>query len=164
MHANAWDFISHMIEDCEDIVNITQSKNFKQFANDRGLQKIVIYSLLNLGELMKNFSETEKADLSNIPWKSIIKFRNVAAHGYHNLQLPLVWSIATKRIPPLLIELQKKSDELAEQAELAEKAKLAEIAKQVEIAEQAKLAKKAEIAEKAKLAEQAENPKNPPTE
>ncbi|MCL2015605.1 MAG: DUF86 domain-containing protein [Defluviitaleaceae bacterium] len=152
MRASGWDFISHMIKDCQIIIKLTQSKTSKQFDEDEPTNRAVVYSLLNLGELLKTCSDADKASMSAIPWKSIIGFRNRAAHGFHNVNLKLAWYMAIKRIPPLLIELQKKSAELAEQAEIAEKAKLAEIAKQAKLAEQAK------------ITEQAENPKNPPAE
>ncbi|MCL2015597.1 MAG: DUF86 domain-containing protein [Defluviitaleaceae bacterium] len=116
MRAKGWDYLSHMIEDCQDVVDFTQSVSFKQFEDDKKLNKAVIYSLLNLGELMKSFPEDDKLANSKIPWKTIIGFRDRAAHGYKELRLDIVWSIVTKHIPPLLIELQKKFAELAEQA------------------------------------------------
>ncbi|MCL2014852.1 MAG: DUF86 domain-containing protein [Defluviitaleaceae bacterium] len=152
MYVKGWGFLAHMIRDCKIIIQLTQAKTFKQFDKDEGLNRAVIYALLNLGELMKTFSETDKNEIVSIPWKDIIRFRNRAAHGYHNVSLYVTWNMATKQIPPLLVEREQKS---AEQAEIAEKA---------ELAEQAELAELAELTETANLAEQSQNPKIPKKE
>lgn len=110
-----------MIKYCRIIIKATQSKTWEQFEEDIILNMAVVYAILNLGELMKNVAETDKSAFSNnIPWKDIVRFRNVAAHGYENIQLPLAWNMATKQIPQLLTELQQKAAELAKQTEPTE--------------------------------------------
>ncbi|MCL1994681.1 MAG: DUF86 domain-containing protein [Defluviitaleaceae bacterium] len=45
----------------------------------------------------------------NIPWNRIIGFRNRSSHGYHHLDLDIVYEIATKHIPDLLDVLEQQS-------------------------------------------------------
>ena len=111
MKLSGWDYIDHMIEDCIDIleaVKITKDKS--SFISNRIIHKSVTYSLLNLGELMKTFSENDKNTCPDIPWKNIIGFRDRAAHGYHTLDLDIIWEISQNHISSLLeILVQQKT-------------------------------------------------------
>ena len=108
MRLKGWDFLEHMIEDCEDILAAVQNIDEDKFIQHRNTHKAVLYSLLNLGELMKTFTEADKQERPAIPWKHIIGFRNRASHGYHELNLNIVWDIATNHIAHLLNELQQQ--------------------------------------------------------
>ena len=102
--------MEHMIEDCTDIIEaIKLINNVDEFKQNRIIHKAVIYSLLNLGELCKTLSESEKEMHPQIPWNRIIGFRNRSSHGYHHLDLDIVYEIATKYIPALYDALQKQS-------------------------------------------------------
>ena len=112
MKVSGWNFLDHMIEDCEDILEIVrETVDYDVFVTQRNKHKAVLYSLLNIGELMKTFSEQEQLMQPDIPWKRIIGFRDRAAHGYHALNLNIVWEIATLHIAPLLelLKLQKST-------------------------------------------------------
>ena len=109
MRSSGWDYLEHMIEDCEDILEaLRMVSDENDFVTNRFVHKSVLYSLLNLGELMKSFTKSERDLVPQIPWKNIIGFRDRAAHGYHHLNLPIVWSIINTHIGPLLLELQKQ--------------------------------------------------------
>jgi len=113
MKLEGWDFIDHMIEDCSDIIDALRTTPDKQsFIDNRIIQKAVTYSILNLGELMKSFSESERNAYPEIPWRSIIGFRDRAAHGYHTLNLNIVWEIAQDIIAPLLEILNQLKAEM----------------------------------------------------
>ena len=113
MRLEGWDFIDHMIEDCYDIIDALKATPDKQsFLSNRIIQKSVTYSLLNLGELMKSFSESERNAYPRIPWKRIIGFRDRAAHGYHTLNLNIVWELSQTLISPMLDVLKKQKAEM----------------------------------------------------
>ena len=110
MKHSEWDYLEHMIEDCTDINNaLKMVASIDDFKQNRIIHKSVIYSLLNLGELCKTLSESEKNMYPEIPWNRIIGFRNRSSHGYHHLDLDIVYEIATKYIPCLHDALQKHS-------------------------------------------------------
>ena len=89
--------MEHMIEDCADIIDALKLINsVDEFKQNRIIHKAVIYSLLNLGELCKTLSESEKEMYPQIPWNRIIGFRNRSSHDYHHLDLDIVYEIATK--------------------------------------------------------------------
>ncbi|MCL1995743.1 MAG: DUF86 domain-containing protein [Defluviitaleaceae bacterium] len=108
MSENSFGLLEHMIEDCEDILVIkNQFSSYAEFESNRPLHKSIIYSLLDLGELMKSFSKEERQNNPQIPWKHIIGFRDRASHGYQLLNLRIVWDIVELYIEPLLEELRQ---------------------------------------------------------
>ena len=115
MKASGWDFIDHMIEDCEDILTAQKETPDKTaFITNRIIHKSVTYSLLNLGELMKSFNDAERESFPQIPWKRIIGFRDRTAHGYHSLNLDIVWEITQTLISPLLEVLKEQKGSKSE--------------------------------------------------
>ena len=109
MKLSGWAFVDYMIEDCTDILEAIKSTPDKSsFVSNRIIHKSVTYSLLNLGELMKTFSDKEKSACPEIPWKNIIGFRDRAAHGYHTLDLDIIWEIAQEHIGPVLAALKQQ--------------------------------------------------------
>jgi len=113
MRASGWDFIDHMIDDCNDILSaIKETPDLPSFIENRIINKSVTYSLLNLGELMKSFSESDIDLHPDIPWKRIIGFRDRAAHGYHSLNKDIIWEISQTLISPMLDILNQQKAEM----------------------------------------------------
>jgi uncharacterized protein with HEPN domain len=109
MRRSGWDYLEHMMEDCIDInAAVGMVGTVAEFKQNRILHKSVIYSLLNLGELCKTLTDVEKAAYPHIPWNRIIGFRNRSSHGYHHLDLDIVYEIATVYIPKLIDVLQQQ--------------------------------------------------------
>ncbi|MCL1999249.1 MAG: DUF86 domain-containing protein [Turicibacter sp.] len=106
--SNSFGFLEHMIEDCEDILFIKkQFASYEEFEKNRPLHKSIVYSMLDLGELMKSFDKDERLKYPQIPWKHIIGFRDRAAHGYKLLNLKIVWDLVELYIEVLLQELRQ---------------------------------------------------------
>ena len=59
-------------------------------------------SLLNIGELANKLPNEFTDEHSEIPWRSMIGMRNFAAHGYHIMNLEIVWDTAQTSIPELV--------------------------------------------------------------
>ena len=113
MRLEGWDFNDHMIADCVDILEaLNSTPDYTAFKENRLVHKAVTYSLLNLGELMKTFSENERNNHPDIPWRRIIGFRDRAAHGYHNLDLEIIWELSQTLISPMLDILNQQKAEM----------------------------------------------------
>ena len=58
-----------------------------------------------------HLSEELKRRHPDIPWRAIYGFRNIAAHGYADLQLERVWEIVAQYLRPLkaVVEIELSS-------------------------------------------------------
>jgi len=75
--------------------------SYGQFATDRKTSLSVVCAIQNIGELVRDLPDELKYRHPNIPWKQITAIRNIAAHGYHNLDLDIIWDAAKNDIPIL---------------------------------------------------------------
>ena len=48
-----------------------------------------------------------RASASEIEWRKIVAFRNILAHEYFGVSLPLVWDIVQNKLDPLESSCQK---------------------------------------------------------
>ena len=45
-------------------------------------------------------------EYQDIPWRKIVDLRNIVAHGYGELKMELVWNLAKREVPQLLMQLK----------------------------------------------------------
>lgn len=73
----------------------------EEFTHSRVVQKAVMMSLLNIGELSKAFSESYLEATKETPWKEIRGLRNIAAHHYDSIQISSIWLTIQNDVPAL---------------------------------------------------------------
>lgn len=70
------------------------ARGHDEFIEDTALQFAIVHGLETIGEAASRLSSTIRARHPEVPWKEVRGFRNVAAHGYIDLEMGRVWSIA----------------------------------------------------------------------
>jgi len=73
----------------------------QKFLSDDVLQHAIAMSLISIGEAANHLSEEFKEKYSEIEWYKIIAVRNIAAHGYGQLDMRQVWQAMLEDIPVL---------------------------------------------------------------
>ena len=81
--------------------------SFNSFNNDRKTQDAVVRQLEIIGEASSKLEENFIQSYPNIPWRGIKDFRNKLIHDYWQLDIELVWNVATKETPQLKKQLLK---------------------------------------------------------
>jgi uncharacterized protein with HEPN domain len=61
----------------------------------------VLRRLETLADAAARLSERLTARHPNIPWREVVGFRNVLAHGYLGIDPDLVWQVVTRDLPPV---------------------------------------------------------------
>ncbi len=72
---------------------------------DRMLRNAVERNLEIIGEASRRLSERARAELDDLPWRSIIGLRNILAHEYDNVRSEILWSVCCKELPDLIRRL-----------------------------------------------------------
>ena len=85
-------FLEDIIESVQKVQNYA-SKGRSNFFKDEILQDAIIRRLEIIGEASNQLPKDIIEPYSEIPWKQIIGFRNVAIHEYFRVDLQLVWSL-----------------------------------------------------------------------
>lgn len=99
-------YIEDMIEAIEKVKTYLQNRTEIQFSSDTILQDAVIRRLLIIGEAATKLSDDIRRQAPEVPWKTIISFRNVAIHDYANMSMGKVWEIYKQDLPPLYVQLK----------------------------------------------------------
>ena len=91
-----------MLENAIDAINFADEiNNVVAFTNNHLYRKAIIMSILNIGELTKQLPQEYKSTHNVIPWKQITGIRDIAAHGYHEMDDDIIWDVVTYSIPEL---------------------------------------------------------------
>ena len=76
------------------------------FKSSELLKRALSMTVINIGELVKNLSEEARRQYSQIPWKEIAGFRDIAAHKYQTLRMEDVYETVTADFPVLRREIE----------------------------------------------------------
>ena len=77
----------------------------RRFQTDIKTQSAVLHQLLVMGEAAKRLSADFKAVHPDIPWRLIAGMRDKLIHEYDEVDIPQVWSTASRDVPQLLAAL-----------------------------------------------------------
>ena len=88
----------------EELLLITRTledKDIDIFLHDDILQHAVSMSLITIGECANHLSADFRERHSQTQWIEVIAIRNIAAHGYWQLNMELIWQAVEEDIPKL---------------------------------------------------------------
>lgn len=71
------------------------------------LRDAVLLRLTNIGEACARLSEDLRAAHPDVPWQKVKAFRNLAVHAYFSVDWPVVWTLATERLPELARQVEQ---------------------------------------------------------
>ncbi|MCC6681508.1 MAG: DUF86 domain-containing protein [Phycisphaeraceae bacterium] len=96
------DMLHHAQRAHDKVTSITRD----QFEADEDLRAVVAWHLLIVGEAAARVDADHRNQLSHIPWERIIGMRNRLVHEYGNIDVNVVWTTATQRLPELIKQLK----------------------------------------------------------
>lgn len=111
MSDRKWGFRTQdMINSIEEIESFAQKHSLESFSRDKAVFRATERNLEIIAEASKFIPEEVKNEFS-YPWGDIIGMRNIIAHNYGDVEIPLIWSTVKEDLPVLkkvLLEIRKK--------------------------------------------------------
>jgi len=101
MHRDHRLYLDDILEAIDRIREYVQGVAENDFGSDRKTQDAVIRNLEIIGEAARNLSDTLKAEAKEIEWYKITGLRNILAHEYFGVSIPIVWDIVQNKLNPL---------------------------------------------------------------
>lgn len=93
---------------CDDILDAIEAIrgyvkgiDFEEFAADPMRRDAVLYQLVIIGEAVRQIPMPVRERHPEIEWRRVVGMRDVVVHGYHRVELSIVWSIAMHQLKPL---------------------------------------------------------------
>ena len=89
--------IKKMIEYIDKALRYTYKCSFKDFSNNEEKIDATVFSISQIGELVKNISKETMKKYPNIDWIIIKNLRNKIVHDYEGIKLNFIWKTADKK-------------------------------------------------------------------
>ena len=94
--------LRHILDAAKEIVQLTRGRSRADLDADR-LLTLAIWKLAEIiGEAAGRVSAPLRAQYPAIPWVDMISTRNRLTHGYHDINLNILWSTVTQDIPGII--------------------------------------------------------------
>ena len=81
--------------------------SLEKFLNDDWMKLAMSMTIIRIGELVKNLSEEIRKKNTEIEWKAIAGFRDIAAHKYDTLRMRDVYATIKNELPELRAQIKK---------------------------------------------------------
>lgn len=94
-------YLTYIKKSIELIELRTFGIEFAAFERDIDRQDAILWRLETLAEATGRLSDEVKQRHPEVRWRAIYGFRNIAAHGYLELNLDVVWEIVKVHLPKL---------------------------------------------------------------
>jgi uncharacterized protein with HEPN domain len=100
-------YVEDILEAIARIKVYTSGYDYSRFAEDSKTQDAEVRNLEILGEAAGRLPEELRANASEIEWRKIIGLRNILAHEYFGVTLPIIWDIVQNKVEPLEASCRK---------------------------------------------------------
>lgn len=107
MHRDARLYLDDSIEAITRIREYVAGTDYQVFVQERKTQDAVVRNLEIIGEAAGRLPESVKAAEEDIEWRKIVGMRNILAHAYFGISLPMVWDVGQHKLEPLEIACRK---------------------------------------------------------
>ena len=92
--------LADIIEAAEKI-SIRADKGRQAFDADEDVQIVLVHLIQVIGEAASGLSDELTSAHPEVPWRQIIAIRNRVVHGYFEVDLDILWDVATIDVPHL---------------------------------------------------------------
>ncbi len=104
------DYLEHIIEAIERIDRYTEDMDEVTFLNSELVQDAVIRNIEIIGEASNNIQRIAPEfalQHDNIPWQVMYTMRNRVSHGYHKVDIEIVWKTIQGDLPRLYEQVRE---------------------------------------------------------
>ncbi len=102
--------IDDILDAIDRIQQYVQGLAQAQFAADDRTRDAVPYNLQTIGEAVSQLPAEITSEYKDVPWEDIRGMRNLIAHGYFAIKLPIIWKTVTEDLAPLKAVVRKILD------------------------------------------------------
>lgn len=95
-----------------NVEKIMEGITYDEFVSDIRIYYSVMKNIEVIGEAANMLTRDFKEQYQELPWKQIVRMRNVLVHGYAQVSDADLWDTASKDIKPLREQVEKYLKEL----------------------------------------------------
>lgn len=99
-------WLRHMVGAARKVIAFAHGRSRSDLDSDEQLTLAIVRLLEIIGEAAKQVTVETRTAHPEIPWREIAGTRDRLIHGYFDVDLDVVWSIATGDLPSLVESLE----------------------------------------------------------
>jgi len=107
MSRSALDYLRHILDETEYLVNTTKGLTKDEFLLDETLKRAFVRSLEIIGEAVKQVPDEFRHKHSHLDWRAMAGMRDRLIHGYFGVDYEIVWDVVINKVPVLSQEIRK---------------------------------------------------------
>jgi uncharacterized protein with HEPN domain len=94
-------YLEDILEAIRKIKEYTDKTDFSTFSKDTKTQDAVVRNLEIIGEASGRLPEMVRQSALGVEWRKIVGIRNILAHEYFGVSLPIVWDVVQNKLDGL---------------------------------------------------------------
>lgn len=99
-------YLQHMLDYARIASEIGEGKTVDGLQGDLPAQLALIRALQTIGEAANNTTEELRSRHPEVPWRRMIDMRNFLVHAYWDIDLSIVLTTATEKVPELIRQIE----------------------------------------------------------
>jgi uncharacterized protein with HEPN domain len=100
-------YLADIVEAADAIESFIEGVQRENFASDELRRSAVLQKLIVIGEAAARLPMDFRKHHSEVDWRDIVGFRNIAVHEYFAVDWSIVWVTATQDVPGLRREVAR---------------------------------------------------------
>lgn len=110
-------FLADILEAIDKVERYTAGLSSEAFEENDMVVDAVVRNLEIIGEAARQISPQIRERYTGIDWVAVIGFRNVVIHEYFDVDVDIVWTIATQRLDKFREIVQQILDDRMKEVE-----------------------------------------------
>jgi uncharacterized protein with HEPN domain len=99
------EYLRHILDECNYILDATEAVTFDEFMCNETLKRAIVRSLEIMGEATKKIPADIKLEWNSIQWKNIAGMRDRLVHDYMGVNYNIVRDVVQNKIPDIQIQI-----------------------------------------------------------
>jgi len=105
-------YLKDILDAIEAIEKFVKGMTFEEFRNNDLVSSAVIRKFEIIGEATRNIPQTIRKKYTDIPWKTMVGFRDKLIHFYFGIKYDIVWETIKSKLPDLKEKIRKVLEDL----------------------------------------------------
>lgn len=107
MSRSPLEYLRHMLDETEYLMDRAQGLTEDQFAHDATLRRAFVRSIEIIGEASKQIPDDVKQKYSHLEWRAMAGMRDRLIHAYFGVDYEIVWDVVINKVPTLHQEIKE---------------------------------------------------------
>jgi uncharacterized protein with HEPN domain len=107
-----FDYLEDIRREAMSAIEFLGTMSLEELQADTRTAYAIFHSLERIGEATKNLPPSIRTQFPDVPWKGMAGIRDRLIHGYRTIDLDIVWTTVTVRLPSLPDQISRVIDEL----------------------------------------------------